>query len=1300
MVVARVGGDVSAGERLKPYVPRLVVEWLREAPDVRHQAVQGSLAFVDISGFTQLTEKLARRGKVGAEEVSDTLNAIFTQLLDVAYEYDAGLLKWGGDALLLLFDGEDHARRCCRAAAGMQEALDRIGRLRVGGTTVTLRMSVGIHSGAFDFFLVGDSHRELIITGPAATTTVAMESMAEAGEIAVSAATAEFIGAGHVGRHKGDVLLLERAPDVRGNPAPDIGDVSDIDLPSCVPVELRKQLLIEQGEAEHRSISVAFLQFWDTDDLLARRGPAPIADALYELVSNVQSACERFAVTFFATDINSDGGKIILVTGAPWSGGNDEERLLRAVRMIMDRPGDIAVRIGVNSGRAFTCDFGPTYRRTYQIYGDAVNLAARVMAKGQAGQVLATAATLARSRTAYELEELEPFLVKGKSEPVHASVVGAVVGSKEVERAATPLVGRDEEMAALTGAADAARRGEGRVVELIGEPGIGKSRLVEELEARSQIASFWAVCDEYESSTPYFSFRGLLHHLFDLGRDASPSDVERILRRRVAQAAPELEPWIPLLGAALGLDLPATPETDKLDERFVPDRTAETLLQLLTVLRADPTLFVFDDVHWMDEASVRVLTLISEQVADRPWLLLVTRRDVTTGFAADAGPHVVALRPPPLSGDAAAELAKVATEDVPLPPHVLEALTDRSGGNPFFLGELVAAALAGAALDELPGSVEALMAANIDRLEPSERTVLRYAAVLGASFETSLLAEALHEEIPSLDDELWDRLEEFLGEDEPGVLRFRHALIRDASYEGLPYRRRRDLHARVGQTIERRAGERADDEAVHLSLHFFHAHDFEKAWRYSRIAGERAAAIYANVEAAAMLERALGSVSHLRETPIGECALVWETLGDVTLRLSEFNRAETAYRASRRLLKDSRIEEARLLQKEAMVPLRLGRHSIALRRLNRGWRQLEGVKGVDAAAQRARLFAWCGTVRQYQRRPRQGIDWCRRAIREAERSKADDALAQAYFILDWAYLALGAPEEAGYSQRAIEIYERLGDLDRLASVLNNLGGWAYLDGRWEEAVDFGERSKNALEQIGDQVSASIAAFNIAEIRADQGKIEGIEAALRDVLRVQKAAGNLFDVALTTSVLGRQLARAGRFEEAEALLEEAGGLIAAEGDDVEFLTTGARRVECFVLQGETSQAVALSDELLAIARAVDGVSVQIAMLHRLRGWALAQGGQIGTGRKELEESLRIAGLRDENYSIRSADYETALSLDALAELDRLLGRSTSAAEKRRDEILRRLGVVAIPKLPLARPDSDSSLASSSPTDSAS
>jgi class 3 adenylate cyclase/tetratricopeptide (TPR) repeat protein len=1283
MVVAGVSGEISAGERLKPYVPRLVIDWLRETPDLRHQAVQGSVAFVDISGFTQLTEKLARRGKVGAEEVSDTLDTIFTQLLDVAYEYDARLLKWGGDALLLLFGGEDHAPRCCRAAAGMQQTLERIGRLRVGGARVTLRMSVGIHSGAFDFFLVGDSHRELIITGPAATTAVAMESVADAGEIAVSPATVELIGANQVGRRKGDAVLLERAPDVEPNPAPDVGDVSDIDLPSCVPVELRKQLLTEQGEAEHRSISVAFLQFSATDNLLVREGPAALAHALHDLVANVQRACERFAVTFFATDINADGGKIILVTGAPWSGGNDEERLLRAIRMIMDQPGDIPVRIGVNSGRAFTCDFGPTYRRTYQIYGDAVNLAARVMAKGQPGQALATADTLSRTRTAYELEELEPFMVKGKSEPVHASVVGAIAGSKEVERTGTPLVGRDEEMAALTGAADSARGGEGRVVELIGEPGIGKSRLVQELETRSGIASFWAVCDEYESSTPYFSFRGLLHGLLGVPREASQTEVERTLRRRVTEVAPELEPWIPLLGSALGFDLPATPETSKLDERFVPDRTAETLIQLLTALRGEPTLFVFDDVHWMDEASVGVLALVSEQVAERPWLVLVTRRDVTTGFAAAAGPHVVALRPLPLSGEAAVELAKVATEDVPLPPHVLEGLTERSGGNPFFLSELVSAAIAGAALDELPGSVEALMAANIDRLEPSERTVLRFAAVLGASFETSLLTEALHQEIPSLDDDLWNRLEEFLGEEEPGVLRFRHALIRDASYEGLPYRRRRELHGRVGETIERRAGTKADDEAERLSLHYFEAHDFPKAWRYSRLAGERAAAIYANVEAAAFYERALASVRRIRPVQSDELGALAEVLGDVRIRLNEFPQASRAYRIARRRLPEEPLVQARLLTKEAMIPYRLGRRPQALRWFNRALHTLAGNDGSDAAAQRARLFVWCAMVRADQHRLDEAVDWCRRAIDEAERAGARDVLAHAYHVLDWAYLGLGRPEEAVYGARAIAIHEELGDLDRLSAALNNLGVRAYMDGRWAEALELIERARQASETVGDRARASYAAMNIADYLLDQGRLEEAEPILRDILRIWRAAGSEIDVAEAASLLGRLETRAGRFAQARALLEEARELSEREGDDVKILIADVWLAECLVMEGTFARAWSLADDALRQAGEMQGVSVLIATLQRVCGVVLAERGDFEQARAAFEDSLLAARRPDANLPMRSVDYEVALTLDALAALARIMGEPPDALRQERDEILDRLGVVAIPESPVGQ-----------------
>src|SRR5262245_3499303 len=173
--------SADPSERLKPYVPRLAIDWLLETPHARYKQVEGSLAFVDISGFTQLTERLSRRGKVGAEEMNDLLNSCFTELLSVAYDYGAGVIKWGGDAVLLLFEGDEHEARACRAAFEMQRTMRSAGRLRTSSGAVSLRMSVGIHSGLFDFFLVGDLHLELLITGPGASTTVEVEGLAEAG---------------------------------------------------------------------------------------------------------------------------------------------------------------------------------------------------------------------------------------------------------------------------------------------------------------------------------------------------------------------------------------------------------------------------------------------------------------------------------------------------------------------------------------------------------------------------------------------------------------------------------------------------------------------------------------------------------------------------------------------------------------------------------------------------------------------------------------------------------------------------------------------------------------------------------------------------------------------------------------------------------------------------------------------------------------------------------------------------------------------------------------------------------------
>ena len=449
----------SSSTALEPYAPRLVVDWLRDSPHDTFREIHGSLAFVDISGFTTLTERLARNGKVGAEEMSDLLNATFAQLLEVAYLDGAGLVQWGGDAVLLLFQGEDHAARACRAAYRMRARMRRIGKLDTSAGRVVLQMSVGIHSGTFHFFLVGDPaiHRELLISGPAASRCAELEALADAGEIAISHQTAALLTPRIVGEPKGDGLLLGGEPcldDLVVVPRP---PSDGLDIGSALPVAIREHLEQAAGEAEHRQIAVAFVQFSGTDALLAEQGAEVLAAALDEAIRNVQEATSHHGVTFFETDINRDGCKIMLTAGAPRSSDHDEEWMLRAARRIMDRVGVLPLRVGVNRGPVFAGDFGPPFRKTFSVKGDAVNLAARVMGKAAPGQVLATLAVVERSRTVFDIEPLPPFMVKGKSQPVSAASIGRALGERDDPDTSAPLVGRESEMATLAAALDAAR---------------------------------------------------------------------------------------------------------------------------------------------------------------------------------------------------------------------------------------------------------------------------------------------------------------------------------------------------------------------------------------------------------------------------------------------------------------------------------------------------------------------------------------------------------------------------------------------------------------------------------------------------------------------------------------------------------------------------------------------------------------------------------------------------------------------------------------------------------------------------
>jgi class 3 adenylate cyclase/tetratricopeptide (TPR) repeat protein len=1255
---------------LTPFVPRVVVDWLRTDPTALRRELEGTLAFVDISGFTALNERLAQKGKLGAEEVTEVMNRTFERLLDVAYAFGGGLLKFGGDALLLFFTGDDHAARACDAAYGMRTALEELGEPQTSVGPVTLKMHVGIHADTFDFFLVGESHRELLLTGRGVTRTVEMESGAEAGEILVSDETSATLPADLFGEAKAGGRLLKYAAGAGGGIEP-LPPLEGVDLAACVPGPIRRVVADGRAESEHRQASVAFVHFGGVDALLAESGAERVAVVLDELVAGAQRIADEHGVTFLETDIDADGGKMILVAGAPETAGEDEERILRAVRGIGDLTTELTLRIGTARGRVFAGEVGATFRRTYTILGKTAALAARLMGKAKPGQVLTTADLLERSRSQFETVELEPLSLKGIAEPVVAYDVLQVTAEAPAEpEGRLPFVGRERELVILSAALAPVRMGFGNIVELIGEPGMGKSRLVEELQAQApDLAPVTATCLQYEASTPYFAFRGLLRSLLELPQNGAAPDA---LRARVQDLDAELLPWLPLVALTLDVPIEPTKEVEELQPAFRRARLHGVVESVLAKLLASPTLLVIEDVHWMDEASAELLRHLAGQVSGKPWLICATRRPVEGGFsAADGVPPIPAMtiQLQPLDSEAAQQLVAQATAEGLL-QHEVTAITDRAGGNPLFLQELVASSRA-PEQEALPESVEAVVATRIDRLEPGDRALLRYAAVLGATFSADLVGDVLAGDAEaSVDSEAWDRLTEFVERDPytPGAFRFRHALFRDAAYEGLSFRRRGELHAKVGGAYERLEREGRGEFAELLSLHFFHAGDAAKTYRYSLVAGERAQAKFANVEAAAFFRRALEVAPELELDPL-ELAKVWESLGDVSELAGLYADADEAYSSARKL-----NPHPRLLLKEGVIRERFGRYAEALRWYNRGLRALEELPEDERVRMRLELGLAYAGVRVRQGEWLDGAGWCKRVVEEA--TEVDDlpALAHAYQLMHLAYISNRSPERAELRGLALPIYEELGDLLGQANALNNLGVDAYYEGRWQEALDFYERSKALRERIGDVVGAAQITNNIAEIKSDQGYLTTARELLEEARDVFETAGHRMLATLALSNLGRAAAREGRLDEAKTMLETA----LATFDEIDSaglaLEARVRLSERAVLAGDLADALAATDAALAAIAQTAGGSLYDAFVHRIRGFALAQRGNLDGASEAFAESLRLARDAEETY-------ELALTLEAIGRLKELRGEDGSAEAGEARGLLARLGVVSTPDVRL-------------------
>jgi tetratricopeptide (TPR) repeat protein len=596
-------------------------------------------------------------------------------------------------------------------------------------------------------------------------------------------------------------------------------------------------------------------------------------------------------------------------------------------------------------------------------------------------------------------------------------------------------------------------------------------------------------------------------------------------------------------------------------------------------------------------------------------------------------------------------------------------LVERSGGNPLFLEELVVATRHAGGIESLPGSIESLMTSRVDRLPTGLRDVLRQVSVLGSSFPRDLAAAVLGEDAADRFRELADFLS-FEGD----IVRFRSAMSRDAAYHGLPFRRRRQLHAAAGDLLAAAPVKRPEL----LSFHYHLAARYEDAWRASVEAGERAATVYANTEAARFYGRALDAARRLSGLDPLDVARVSEALGDALVRMGEIEKAGEAYRVAGRALRDDPVSWARLVLKDAQVKAQLKRYSQGLAAISRGLRRLEGQTDPRARGQRAQLLVWYGHLRQDQGRHEEALHWSDQALAEAEACGELQALADALRLRDWIHAERGEPALAVESKRALELYEQLGDLPRQAAVLNNLGGIAFWEGRWSEAADYYRRAQELDERTGDVLGAAFGRNNLAEILADQGRISEAETLLTDARRTFSAAGHAWGVAYVNMNLGRCAARGGRFQEARDLLARSIAGSEEIGASSTALEAAARAAEVELLAGEWRSALEDAGRLLERTTESDGVAAPEPLLHRVRGAALLLLGDLAAAAAAFEASRNAASVRDAAYDVALADHGSGLVAERRGEPPGAFQAASAAT-------LAALDVLALPyPEPLATP----------------
>ncbi|HYB43951.1 MAG TPA: adenylate/guanylate cyclase domain-containing protein, partial [Candidatus Methylomirabilis sp.] len=936
------------------------------------------------------------------------------------------------------------------------------------------------------------------------------------------------------------------------------------------------------GERKH--VTVLFADVSASMAVLARHD-AEEAEALFDrVIEFMVEAVRRYEGT--VTQVLGDG--IMALFGAPLAHEDHAVRACYAALRMQERIsayGDdaqrtygipILIRVGLNSGEVVLRALGAD--SALSAVGQTVHVASRMEQLAKPGTTLATRDTADLGGRRVRTRPLGTVNVKGLADPMEVfEIVGAArsgVRAESPSPAASPLVGREGELARLTAVLDRVCEGAGLLVALSGEPGIGKTRLVREFlrvcRARGCVA-FGSAGQPYTRATGHRVGLDIIRSYFGLDPSEAPAAIREKVGSTMRALDPELAEQVPAMVWQLGV-LEASNPLWRLDAATRRQRGFEANFRLIAAeARRQPFVLLLENLQWVDSGAEDSIRIFAKTLTPFTLALITYRPEYDDRWVQETG--ATHLHLDPLVPKTAGELLDLLLGAEPSLAPVKRLLVERAGGNPFFLEESIrelvqSGALVGERGDyrldhpvtaiHVPSTVRSVLEARMDRLSPEDKRVLQCAAVIGEHVPTGLLeavTERLGEETRAALARL--RQAEFLEEEalfpEP-VYAFRHSLTHDVAYGSLLLERRRALHARVLAALEQLPADASDGITEALAYHAAHAELWEPAVRYARAAGLKTDAGRGHREAVALFEQALAALEHLAD--------------------------DAAHRA---LGVDLRDELAR-----ALVPL----------------------------GENPRMAAM---------------------LREAEAMAAalgDDARrARTLALLCTAYWEVGDSANAMETgERAVALAERAGDPDLQVMANFSLGGATRAIGDYRGAVALLRRNlpltegERAAHHFGFAAAASVLTRgHLAWSLAELGEFPEAVQRADEAIRLAQLDGNAFGQTHAHLALGGTLLRQGRLAEAMPVLERGLGL----AKDAPFLyapTAGDLGV-VYAMSGRPAAGIELAERAVAQAERMGRLG-RLALIVTHLGDSYLFAGRLEEAALQAQRALRLAGERGE------------------------------------------------------------------------